>query len=290
MSRSRDIYKISAIISMALFLIGAALMLLNIAGLFLSLRHPGIYSEDGVLFKEDISLSFEQAVKDAARRPGETDDAYARRLTRVVNMGVAHYWSEEGADRYRLRVPARENWLLYLKSFTEPEHYSKYEFVDPERALERGVGHCSQQAMILCRLLLDNGINAKIIVLGGHVVVGARTGPGKWIVADPDYGVVVPRDIMEIMSDPELVRPFYRDVESKYLDPRRKDLLSADRIVEIYGPEGNVILDDFINFMGPDRYYFELYSYAAIWIIPLLLLLPGAVTVLKVLKVKKDGP
>jgi hypothetical protein len=282
MSRSRDISKVTAVISVALFLIGAALVLLNVWGRLLSLRHPGIYTEAGVLFKEDISLSFEQAIKEAVRRQGETDDAYARRLTRVVSMGVAHYWSEKGRDRYHLRVPAGENWLLYLKSFTEPEHYGKYEFADPEKALERGVGLCSQQAVILCRLLLDNGIDAKIIVLGGHVVVGARTGPGKWIVADPDYGVVVPRDIVEIMKEPELVRPYYSDVESKYMNPRRKDLLSTDKIVEIYGPEGNVILGEFINFMGPDRYYFELYSYAAIWIIPLLLFLPAAAMALKI--------
>ena len=62
---------------------------------------------------------------------------------------IAHYWRDEGINKYYLRIPFWENYLLYIASYIDPEEYLKYEFYDYRRAIERGVGLCSQQAIIV---------------------------------------------------------------------------------------------------------------------------------------------
>ncbi len=151
----------------------------------------------------------------------------------AVYRGVVHYWPETGeaVDRYRLRVPVYENYLLYLASYIRPDYFEKYEFVSARKALERGIGLCSQQAMAVRGAMKRNGVPARIVLLSGHVVVTAEVDRGEWWVLDPDYGVVIPKSISEIERDPEIIRPYYR---AKGYGDRIIDELAA-----IYGPEGN---------------------------------------------------
>lgn len=247
-----------------LFLLGAGLLVLHLSGRLVPLRNPDIYTAR-TGFKDDITLTYEEARAQLARRPGESDEQFAVRATDVVNRGMAHYWKDEGIDKYRLRLPPWENYLFWIAGLIDPKGYGKWEFADSDKALERGVGLCSQQTIILVRALRQNGVPAAIVGLDGHVVAMARVGPGHDILLDPDYGVVVPHSIAEVQGDPEIVRPYYA---AKYR-PKR-----VDHLVDVYGPQGN-----FIDPSGDRKYTSmkrirETVFYTAAWAFPLALMAP----------------
>ena len=50
-------------------------------------------------------------------------------------------------------IPIYENYLLFIASYRYPDEYLKYEFVDYRKAIERGIGLCSQQAIIVSEIL-----------------------------------------------------------------------------------------------------------------------------------------
>ena len=79
---------------------------------------------------------------------------------------------------------------------------------DTAEALQRGVGLCSQQAMALHGLLKMFGLQSRVLGLDGHVICIVLV-DYRWIVADPDYGVVVPIAIEELEKDPMLAVPYY---------------------------------------------------------------------------------
>lgn len=79
---------------------------------------------------------------------------------------------------------------------------------DTAEALQRGVGLCSQQAIALHGLLKMFGIQSRVLGLNGHVVCIVLV-QDRWIVADPDYGVVVPIAIEELEKNPMLAVPYY---------------------------------------------------------------------------------
>jgi len=83
---------------------------------------------------------------------------------------------------------------------------------------------------------------------------------------------VVPYDTAAIQENPELVRPAYANMAALYY-PDAKDPYTTDHVVKIYGKEGNHIytVDN----------WFEYFSYVAIWIIPVLLMLPYTITLFK---------
>jgi hypothetical protein len=257
---------------------GLLLLAVNLAGLVVPLRAPHIQG----LFKDDLTLSYEQVLAGKDRRPSESPQAYLERATMLVNRGMAHIWDDAVADAYRLRVPVQENFILYLWSFIEPERYGKYEFADAGRALERGVGLCSQQAMALTDILNENGVRADIAGLEGHVVVRAEAAPGRWMIADPDYGVVIPHDLAVLEQNAALVRQYYRDADARYVvdQPARVYGIPfasfADYLADIYGPAGNRIFPG-----GTEGYVpvavenFERRAYQLKWLIPALLLAPA---------------
>ena len=255
-----------------LFGLGLFLFGLNLAGLFLPLRGPGL-EEEKTLFKDDITISAEEALSELSRRPGEPVEDYVNRAVLAVNRAMAHHWSERDRDKYRLRVPARENYLLWLQAFLDPDRYRLYEFADYRKAIERGLGLCSQQVLALAGALEENGVEAEIIVLGGHVVARVKVEDGRWITADPDYGLVIPHDVFELSARPHLVRRYYRGVEEMYREGVKG--YSADELAEIYGPEGNLrIRLGVLGYLGPERVAFERRSYLAIWLLPAILCLP----------------
>ena len=136
---------------------------------------------------------------------------YITNLNEAVHQGIAHYWRDEGINKYNLRIPFYENYLLFIASYLAPEEYLKYEFYDYRRAIERGVGLCSQQAIIVSEILLEKRIPSFIIGLSGHVVLRAQVDADRdeWWVLDPDYGVVIPHDIDIIEKNPKIIRSFY---------------------------------------------------------------------------------
>lgn len=249
-----------------IFFTGIFLIVLNIIGMLTPLRNPDIYNEKRVGFQDDITLTEEQ-VYDILAKPYSTDEEFIRRVNDTVNKGIAHYWSDEGIEKYNLRVPIYENYMLFARSFISPTYYKRYEFSNYKKALERGVGLCSQQAVIVSGILSEHRIKTEIVGLSGHVVLMAQVDSetNTWWVLDPDYGVVIEHDIWTIQENPEIIRSYYYE---KGYDSRR-----VNRLVEIYDSNGNVYVEEIKAWIGSERYDFEYLSYIGIWILPLLLLL-----------------
>lgn len=214
--------------------IGVSLLGLNFAGFLVPLRNSAIYQEQQTSFKEDIVLTEEQ-LYNAVIREGQSDEEYVIKVNDAVNKGIAHYWEDEGINKYNLRIPVQENYLLFFLTCIHvyPTLFDKYEYCNYKKVVKRGVGLCSQQAIIVSEILKEHSIDSKIIDLGGHVVATAQVDKVNniWWVVDPDYGVVVRHDVKEIERSPEIISTYY--VAKGY------DLETVSRLIEVYGKEGN---------------------------------------------------
>jgi hypothetical protein len=243
------------------------LLLVNAFGLFKSLRNPDIYKEENTLHNRiaDITIEYPEVKDLLVRKDGESDKDFALRVNKVVNDGFCHYWKEEGIEKYNLRVPLWENYLLYAASYIQPETYRRYEFTDYKKNLERGVGLCSSHSIVVKGVLNDNGIDASLWDIAGHVVVRAVVEGNKGYILDPDFGVVVPYDTGAIEDNPEIVRASYKDMAHLYYADA-KEPYTTDHVVEIYGKAGNH------TYTVDNK--FEPFSYVAIWILPFLLMAP----------------
>ncbi len=247
-----------------LFIAGLLLLGINFYGLlFKSLRNPELGSEK-TPYKNDLSISLSEARKNMDRKPNESEKKFAYRATMLVNHVMIHYWKDEGIKKFNIRVPVWENYILYLASVVNPKKYRKYEFRNYKKAIERGVGICSQPSIALKGLLNDNGIDADLWDIAGHVVVSAKFSDGSGWILDPDYGKYVPYNIAQIEANPELVRNSYKDQNTVYASHITEHRVTDD-IVNLYEKKGN-----HIYYMDSS---FENFSYIAIWIIPFLLIL-----------------
>ena len=192
-----------------LFYLGFFLFIINIIGLFISLRNESIYQEKNTFFTNDIILT-EKEFYDRINKAVIDKKEYITNLNEAVNQGIAKYWRNAGINKYNLRIPFYENYLLFIASYLNPEEYLKYEFVDYRKAIERGIGLCSQQAIIVSEILLEKSIPSFIVGLSGHVVLRAQVDKShdEWWVLDPDYGVVIPYDIDIIENNTKKLGPF----------------------------------------------------------------------------------
>ena len=252
-----------------LFVLGLFFLGLNTIGLFKSLRNENLYKEV-TPYKDDISIRFEEVEKQWSRKENESEKDYAIRACMLVNNAMAHYWKDEGIEKYRMRVPVWENYLLTLKQLIVGK--KKYEFRNYKKAIERGVGICSQPCIALQDLLKANGIESDLWAIKEHIVVEAKFSDGVQYILDPDYGQYVSHGMKEIEADTELVRVAYADQDEVYASHINEHKNTND-IVKLFEKEGN-----HIYYMDKG---FEDFSYLAIWIIPALLLLPWLLTRLK---------
>ena len=131
--------------------------------------------------------------------------------------------------------------------------------------------------MIVTAILNDNGIDANLIGLSGHVVLQTNVN-NKWYILDPDYGVAMPYHIFAIENNPELIRPYYDFDQEAIFGINQEDL------VAIYGKPNIIVLNSVIGYTGAKVYYFEELSYALIWIFPLFLILLGFLTHIQIKK------
>ncbi len=257
-----------------LFVIGVVLLIINLFGLFKTMRNPEVYTLENTIRNRlnDVTIKYPEIKEMLKRKPDENNIEFAVRVNKVVNDGFAHYWKAEGIEKYHLRVPIWENYMLYAASYLNPKRYERYEFSNYKKNLERGVGLCSTHSTVVKGILLENGIKAELLDVGGrHVVVRAEFDDNSAYILDPDYGIVVPHDTAAITANPELVRGPYKNMADLYyadaVDPYTTDLL-----VKIFGDHKHVYSVD---------NWFEGFSYWAIWILPLLLMLPFGISIFK---------
>jgi hypothetical protein len=254
-----------------LFFLGVGLFIMNIAGLSISLRNESIYKE-----RAGINLT-EKELYQRINEPVNYRKEYITNLNEAVHRGIAHYWRDAGINKYNLRIPFWENYLLYIASYLDPEEYLKYEFYDYRRAIERGVGLCSQQAIIVSEILLEKGIPSFIIGLSGHVVLRAQVDADRneWWVLDPDYGVVIPHDIDIIEKNPIIIRSFYAQAGYK---PK-----TIDSLGKIYEKTEGYVVRDESGAKGYriKRYRAEHISYFLKWMVPCIFIATSIILFIK---------
>ncbi len=269
--------RLKKILLVTMFILGSILLLISVFGLFKSLRNEELYSEI-TPYKDDISIGFEEAKKQWKQGEMESDKEFAARVTMLVNNSMAHYWRDEGINKYHMKIPVWDNYILSIKQWITGN--KKYEFRNYKKVIERGVGICSQPCIGLKYLLNANGIEADLWDLQGHIIVGTTFEDGTEYTLDPDYGYVIPFGMKALQEDPELIREAYIHHDKVYA-PHLKEHKHTEDIVSMYTQEGNGI------------YYmkkpFEDFSYWAKWILPILLILPYFSTISRRLSVRKKA-
>jgi hypothetical protein len=255
------------IINKLFLFLGIVLLVLNIYGLFNTMRNPALYTEEVTLRNRinDVTIKYPEINEMLKKKGNESNVDFGVRINKVVNDGFAHYWKAEGVEKYHLRVPVWENYLLYAASYINPTRYERYEFSNYKKNLERGAGLCSTHSTVVKGILLKNGIKAELMDVGGHhVVVRAELTDTVTYMLDPDYGIVVPHDTAAITANPELVREPYSKMATLYY-PDAVDPYTTDYVVKIYGDKKHTYSVE---------NWFENFSYWAIWLIPFILMLP----------------
>ncbi len=235
---------------------------INSIGMMFPLRSPDVdqYRD----FAGQVTTRLEDAqtnLKLAADSRVSTAE-FVTTVTRIFHDGIAHISPRDvernGTDHYRIRVPVTENWILYALSFIKPDTYMDYEFCDHRRALRRGVGRCGQQALAVVSFLSEHEVDTGFIALGGHAVATARVDEDKWYILDPDYGGVIPYDLMTAEKDPDGVLDHYWSAAAR-----------TNGIHRLYAP------DNEIKYGGPEVRYpracrIETVAYVLKWLIPVL--------------------
>jgi hypothetical protein len=273
--------KIKKILALFLFCAGLFLLLLNLNGIFSSLRNPEIYQAHLDTLDGHTLLSEQQFYNKIA---GDSTDhkAYELIVNDAVHNGMVQYWGDQGVDKFHLHIPFNENYILYTAGFLFPNEFNKYELLDYHQAVERAVGLCSQHAIVATAILSERGIPARIIGLDGHVVLQAQVDvkTNEWWIFDPDYGVVIPNNIDQVEQNPQIIAPYY--ARAGYSQSIISDLES------IYGPEGNVKLSEGVNPYSPKKAIYEPLSYFLIWVIPFGFMTPGVFVIFRIVKKRKS--
>ncbi len=243
---------------------GIFLLGLNISGWFQTLRNPVIYQETRGTTQQKEEVLSPQKVIHVLEQPEADHSRWFHQLNEAIHLGIAHYWNDEGLDEYHLRVPWSENYILAALGYMIPKWFEKWEFFDYRKAVERGVGLCSQQSIIFLQVLAEHDIPAKMLGLSNHRIVTAQVQNGQWWILDPDFGVVIEADLKTVEQDSNLVRVAYREAGHSQKD--------TDNMVRMFELKGKRVepLSEFYR----ERYYFEPIAYFLIWVIPLFFILP----------------
>jgi len=251
--------------------IGCFILLINIVGLFIPLRHPDVYQDsrkhpraenkDSIGWKE--VLDFADSNKNNLK-----SKEYIVELYDMISRTMSNLKSYDLLIKHT-RIPFWENYLLFFARFIYPKRYEAYEFCNYRKAIQRGVGLCSQQSMALFLVLKERGFKAKLWGLDGHMVTTAQVDRKKdlWWTFDPDYGVHIEYSKEEIENMPSIVRsPYTKKGYPKEL---------VDKLEKYYGKEGNTTVMHSIDYFGVFYYYFEKISYILKWFIPMIFIIIG---------------
>ena len=233
---------------------------MNVAGLFIPLRNPAIYNETNTCFPKDITLTEKDLWKIIRNSEGLPLKEALPLLADGINKGMACYWIREGAEKYNIRVPAYENYLLYIASKIRPTNYLMFRFCDYRKAIQRGVGYCDQHCIILVELMRERGVKASLVELSGHVIATVEVEPGKWWLVDPEFGIVIQHPLDEVEKNGSRMRDPY--LEKGY------PVTEVDRLMQIYGPDGNRIAGSVPAYFRSRKCLVEKTAYWLKWIIP----------------------
>jgi len=208
--------------------VGVLLLSINILGSFHPLRSPDIYQQK-TGFLNDLSMDVKDAYKIIDKKNENVKD-YVKEVTFAVSQTILHYWEDDKIDEFHIRIPWYENYLYFVMEklgwFATPGH----EFCNPRRALDRGVGLCTQVSITLSKILESKGIENKVIAFKEHTIVTALVDKekGEWWILDPDYGVTLEGNLDDVSVNFDLLyRKEYEKV--KY---RSNDVVAIEKLVD----------------------------------------------------------
>jgi hypothetical protein len=248
--------------------LGLILLLINLTGLLVNFSYipPNANKAPPV----DVS----SIVQELHKKDGEIFEQYLSRLTDGVYRNTTHYFIDRNSEnswkvRSRGTVALTENWPLYLYAFWKylQGEWHAIEFVEPEPALRRGYGYCSQRALIVASMLERQQIPGRMVGLSGHVVAMTTLPDGREYILDPDYNVVIPYSLEYISNDMkiDLFTSYYTD----------KDKFKTFQFYKT--KENNKIYDS--PYLYKSKYYKNLYNTAKQikWAIPIISIAFGVI-------------
>jgi hypothetical protein len=252
------------VVSLCLALTGGGLIAINLYG-----YDQDLYQAKDHLYTwrpEEIKLSFAQtlaAVKTIDRAAGsETERVTA--LMHAVHRRMVDY------DGPAMRVSPADNWLIWGWSFLQPS-FAAYEFIDPGRALRRGLGLCGQQALALVGLLAERGFTVGRLRLREHMTTWVHA-DGKELILDPDLGTVLPFAIEHAEANLDEVRRLYYETSAQLFSDPASKARALDSIVASYAANNKRSGPGLADSAGGGALAIEHGLYILKWAIPLLLL------------------
>jgi hypothetical protein len=193
-----------------------------------------------------------------SQRAGELDASYFRRLARDVHARMATYWSNDE------RVAFTDNWVLNLLGHVSST-YRAYEFVNPDRALQRGIGVCSQYVNVVFGELKRSGYAPTGVLMRTHSVVEVSDHQGRPYVLDALYGIVLPHSYAALHRRPGLADPHYRAVTRRQSTDGAYGARLARRMRGVFRGRPAAINRGTAT---PHTAYLEPLAYVLKWLIP----------------------
>ena len=241
---------------LANFLIGLGLLLIimNIMGFFLyttiDVNNPHI------LGNKKKQISMQQFWHEAFEHKNENTKHYVDRLTSLVSSRMLYI-----SDKY-CKPTIFENWILWCYA----QSLGGYEWIEERKAIRLGGGLCSEHAIVLERILREQNIDSRIIVVEGHVVNEVLIDK-KWYVYDAVYNVKLNASLEYLEANPERVFIAYKNAGLSDDSARQFQRMFA------------TVADNFqyrsSDYYAPGRITIERASFYLIWIVPILLILIG---------------
>lgn len=246
--------------------LGLFLLLNNLWGEYTGMRVPGLETAT-LRFQNDISYNYDEAMQLLSKTQSPKTIEELAYLNHIVSGTLAHipWYEEKDPTRFNQLVPFSENFMLNIVgNFSNIPEFRKYHFTNYKRSLERGIGICGDASMVLSQILSEKGLNSRIVSLDSHVVVEAKI-DGKTIVADPDFGVILPFPIESLSKEPGVVTELYAAAGYTKGDVNALNAAYSSNAVFWRNTK---------EFMT-NKYYFERLSYVLKWVIPISLILVG---------------
>jgi len=196
----------------------AALIMLNIWGII----SPPDY-RSGL---NSHPQSYEQTISniDALWIRFGSSKEFIREATKSYNSGIVYWWPKDAS------VSFKDNWILTLAQYMDPlirlaglknddePLFSRFESYRYERALGRGFGICSQNAVGFSDLMHRRyGLDVRPLGLGGHVVALAQLADGSVLTVDPSVSVVLPFGPNKFDSEADAILEVYRRIGNESL-------------------------------------------------------------------------
>lgn len=158
----------------------------------------------------------EETIESMLLQSDETFEDYARRLTALVNRNMTQWFLHQHElksfdDVVHVTTSFRDNYVYWL--FTAVRYLfgirRPLELVEPEDILFRGYGFCSQHALLIAKILEQQGIKTKIHGLNGHVVPEMIAPDGQSFILDTNANLVLPGTVSTLAKNPEFLEKAY---------------------------------------------------------------------------------